>query len=174
MNRSYICFHGNQYSTLKHILPTNQHAIAPIDRRPTLKGNHGCIENGVDNRNITFIDSHENMANSRIFDTRASGGPYHIYSSAIDIESDLRSLGNYNTRDLVLRQDDKTQLNNKKQPQSVFRSYNMYNDSNMYATAYNEDTEKHFGCSIEDKYGVRSTNQLFNNNTRAAVYKEHQ
>jgi hypothetical protein len=171
MNRSYHCYHGNQYTFLNHILPTNQYVNPPINRRPTIKGNDGCISQRHERRDIKFIDSHENMINNRIFDTTTATGPYQIYSSAIDVESSLRSLDNKNTKDTVQRipRDSELFVGHLNLPENN-ETKKYYNT--QIANTFKDDPMKDFGCTMEEKYDLVSNNRIFNNPTKNAVYNQ--
>jgi hypothetical protein len=76
-HQTYICYHGDQYSFLQHILPENK-VIPPLDQRPTIKA-----QSRHDVRDLTFVDSHENLVMNRMFNVRGSA-PYSLYANAVD------------------------------------------------------------------------------------------
>jgi hypothetical protein len=84
-HQTYICYHGDQYSFLPHILPQNK-VMLPLEQRPTIKS-----QNRKDERQFHLVDSHENMAMNRMFNVRGAA-PYSLYARAIDQESILRTL----------------------------------------------------------------------------------
>ena len=82
---TYICYHGDQYSFLPHILPQNK-VMLPLEQRPTIRP---CTKKDV--RDLRFVDTHENLSSNRMFNVRGAA-PYSLYAQAVDKESILRTL----------------------------------------------------------------------------------
>ena len=157
--QSYICYHGNQYSFLQHILPENKVSL-PLENRPTIKA-----QSRNDVRNMEFINTPENNNNSRLFSVIGSG-PYSLYSQAIDNESMLRTLN-----------EPLNECSQQRYTPSMNSSLYGYNTISNPSPALNGDgaplnyrIEHQPPECIKEQYQLENNMRRFNNATRNSKY----
>jgi hypothetical protein len=161
-HQTYICYHGDQYSFLPHILPVNK-VIPPLDQRPTIKA-----QSRHDVRDLTFVDSHENLVMNRMFNVRGSA-PYSLYANAVDKESILRTLNEPLNDCADLRY--KPSMNSSLfKPNTVPSNHTeiQYHEINSPASCVIKHQSPE---TIKEQYQLDKNRLRFHNHTRSAKYQ---
>lgn len=162
-NRRYLCYHGDQYTFLRHIMPESQVNL-PLDQRPTIKG---C--NKKDERDLNFIVNQEKVMGGTL---NARGkAPYQFYANAVDAESVLRTL-NEPLNDCSEKRY-KPSMNS-----SLFKvntlpqkgSPPIYEEINSPASCI-VPSEQKGPCPLHLQYQTQFNDGKFNNCTRYSKYK---
>ena len=157
--QTYICYHGNQYSFLQHILPENKVSV-PLENRPTIKA-----QSRNDIRNMEFINTPEKINNQSLFSVRGTG-PYALYSQSIDTESMLRTLNQ-----------PLNECSQQRYTPSINSSLYTYNTISNPSTSLNGDgaplnyhIEHQKPECIKEQYQLENNMRRFNNATRNSKY----
>ena len=161
---TYICYHGDQYSFLPHILPQNK-VLLPLEQRPTIKP---LAKKDV--RDLRFVDTHENLAANRMFNVRGAA-PYSLYAAAIDKESVLRTLNEPLNDCANLRY--KPSMNS-----SLFNVNTVPNARAMGTAPQYHEINAPASCvirhqrpdEIKEQYQLAENSRRFHNHTRSAKY----
>lgn len=162
-NRRYMCYNGDQYTFLNHILPQN-HIELPLDQRPTIRP---CTKKDV--RDLTFVTSQERVRGSRNTNVRG-GAPYQFYSRAIDVESQLRTL-NQPLNDCDAQRYQPSTNSSLYHVNTVSNTTKHYQEINSPASCVVPSKNTNTPCSLEQQYQTEFNDGRFHNHTRNSKYQ---